>query len=364
MLSYWEQKQFTTYDNIIVGAGLAGLFSAIFLKEKFPKERVLVISKGVISDGASTKNAGFACMGSITELEDDLNTSSVQEVVSLFDNRYNGLQIMRQVLGDENIGFRERGSYELLTSKDLGALDKIDLWNDRLSAVADKPAFSASSISTFQGFDGAIKNELEAEVDTGKLIFSLRQKAQQLGVELMTNTTVHYLNKKDSFHEISIDNNERLQAQRVFLCTNAFSNKLLGNELIVPARAQVIVTKPIKNIPFTGIYHFDRGYYYFREIDGRVLFGGGRQLDSKNETTTIQGQNEIILRDLEHKLNHSILPNLKVEIDYSWSGIMAKASSKKPISKQLDENLFLLAAFGGMGVALAPYMARELIRTI
>ena len=34
------------------------------------------------------------------------------------------------------------------------------------------------------------------------------------------------------------------------------------------------------------IFHFNEGFYYFRNIHNRVLLGGGRQLDKKGETTT------------------------------------------------------------------------------
>jgi glycine/D-amino acid oxidase-like deaminating enzyme len=48
-----------------------------------------------------------------------------------------------------------------------------------------------------------------------------------------------------------------------------------------PARAQVLITKPIDSLKIKGTFHMDRGYYYFRNIDNRVLIGGGRNLDLK-----------------------------------------------------------------------------------
>ena len=53
-----------------------------------------------------------------------------------------------------------------------------------------------------------------------------------------------------------------------------------------PARAQVLITKPIKNLQIKGTFHLDKGYYYFRNIDNRILFGGGRNLDFKTEETS------------------------------------------------------------------------------
>lgn len=71
MLSYWEQKNFFRYELIVIGSGFTGLSTAINFKKKNPKARVLILEKGVFPTGASTKNAGFACFGSLTEILDD-----------------------------------------------------------------------------------------------------------------------------------------------------------------------------------------------------------------------------------------------------------------------------------------------------
>lgn len=371
MFSYWEKKHFTKYDSVIIGAGLAGLFSAINLARKFPMERILVLDKEMFP-AASTKNAGFACMGSITELEDDLKHSTRDDIISLFEKRYLGLQIMRSELGDESIGYLDRkhdledGSYELLHQKDLHALDKIEEWNKHLFSIANKNAFSAGDISTkhFKGFFGMIVNELEGEIDTGKMYNTLKMKARSMGIEIMLNTGVTSFEKNGTSYAILLENDFVLNTKRLILCTNAFTETMLPEYKIVPARAQAIIVKPEKHPLFAGTYHFDKGYYYFRQIDGLVLFGGGRNIDIEIETTNTLGANEEILNDLETKLREQILPYVPFDILYNWSGIMGKNLTKEPIAKQVDDHLFVLAGFGGMGVALAPYMARELTKSI
>ena len=61
-LSYWEIKTwFTKVDFTIVGSGIVGLSTALWLKNRFPKSNILILEKGILPQGASTKNAGFAC---------------------------------------------------------------------------------------------------------------------------------------------------------------------------------------------------------------------------------------------------------------------------------------------------------------
>ena len=63
--SYWEYKEwFAHNDFVIVGSGIVGLNCALQLKTRFPKSSVLILEKGLLPQGASTKNAGFACFGS------------------------------------------------------------------------------------------------------------------------------------------------------------------------------------------------------------------------------------------------------------------------------------------------------------
>ena len=72
MISLWEKRSLISYDIIIIGAGITGLSTAASLKEKNPKLNILVLERGLLPTGASTKNAGFACFGSLTELRNDL----------------------------------------------------------------------------------------------------------------------------------------------------------------------------------------------------------------------------------------------------------------------------------------------------
>ena len=130
---------------------------------------------------------------------------------------------------------------------------------------------------------------------------------------------------------------------------------------IVPGRGQVLITKPIAGLKFKGIFHFDKGYYYFREIDGRVLFGGGRNKDFDAETTTDFALNPDIQDDLEQKLKEIILPGTPFEIETKWAGIMAFGSVKQPIVKAFSYKVFGAFRMSGMGVALASEVATQLV---
>jgi glycine/D-amino acid oxidase-like deaminating enzyme len=104
----------------------------------------------------------------------------------------------------------------------------------------------------------------------------------------------------------------------------------------------------------------EEGYYYFRNIDNRILIGGGRNLDFKTEETTTFGQTELIQSKLEKLLRSVILPGKDFQVDYSWSGVMGVGTQKKPILKQLSDRTYCGVRLGGMGVAIGCSVGKQL----
>lgn len=371
MLSYWEQESFITYDHIIIGAGIVGLSASIELALRYPNKKILVLERGWLPSGASTRNAGFACMGSASELLDDLKIMSETEVISLFEKRKKGLEKLRTRLGDTNIDFRQQGSYELIKQNEQVIVDQLDYLNQLLYPIVKKYAFvPCNDKLTECGFSreiaqALIENTCEGELHTGKMMRALWDCAIEHHVEIKTGVEV--TRYEEDVHHIAVIINDPirnqeivLKAQSLCICTNGFTKKIVTEAPIIPGRGQVIITEPIPGLPFKGIFHFDKGYFYFREIDGRVLLGGGRNLDIEGETSTDLSLHEPIQQHLENLLRTYILPNHQYTIAQRWSGIMAFGSDKLPIVKMLSTRVFGAFKMGGMGVALGSLVAEEL----
>ncbi|RKF05100.1 glycine/D-amino acid oxidase-like deaminating enzyme [Tenacibaculum lutimaris] len=361
--SYWELKEwFTAIDFTVVGSGIVGLNCALQLRKMHPKAKILILEKGMLPQGASTKNAGFACFGSLSELIDDLNTHTEEEVVNLVKKRWEGLQLLRTTLGDKNIDFQQNKGYELFLTTELYelCLEQKDSINQLL-----KPLFSSDVFTIDEnkfGFQKIhqqyITNQFEGQIDTGKMAAKLLEKVVSSGIKIVNNIQVESFTENNEQVEVQTNQNT-FNTKKLFVATNGFANQLL-NENVQPARAQVLITKPIKNLHIKGTFHLDKGYYYFRNINDRVLFGGGRNLDFKGEETTNFGQTELIQNKLEEILKTTILPNTEVEIEHRWSGIMGVGNQKKAIVKQLSNNVFCGVRLGGMGVAIGSLVGQEL----
>jgi len=374
MLSFWEKESLAKTDYLIVGGGIVGLSTAASLIEKEPEANITVIERGVFPSGASTKNAGFACFGSISELVDDLKTETPENVAALVEMRWQGIQQLRKRLGDEKIGLYAYGGYELLWDENSAYLSKLEEINKMLQPIFGENVFEIRSdkINSF-GFDpkkvkSILYNKFEAQINTGEMMNSLIKFVTTRGVRILTGTTAEDFVENSNNVTVQISTSDKvkaeLKANKVAFCTNAFTKKFFPTLDIVPGRGQVLVTKPIEHLKFKGVFHYDEGYFYFRNIGNRVIFGGGRNLDYEAEKTEQFGQNDKLLNRLHQDLKEFILPNTSYEIDYNWSGIMAFGKTKTPIIEKQSERVVVGARLGGMGVAIGTTVGENLVEKL
>ncbi|KFF04879.1 NAD(P)/FAD-dependent oxidoreductase [Flavobacterium reichenbachii] len=364
-LSYWELKNwFTAVDYTIVGSGIVGLHAGLRLRERFPAAKILILEKGMLPQGASTKNAGFACFGSLSEIMEDLKTHSEEEVIQLIEKRWKGLQLLRKRVGDQEMDFRPHGGYELfLKDDDFGfneCVSKLPFINEILKPLFKADVFS-KEVDRFR-FENIqeylIFNPFEAQIDTGNMMQELLKQAIAANILILNQQTVTSYSDAGNHVEIVLDDFS-FKSKKILFATNGFAGSLT-NGAVKPARAQVLITEPIQNLDIKGTFHLDRGYYYFRNIGDRILLGGGRNLDFETETTTEFGQTKIVQNKLEDLLKNVILPNQEFQIAHRWSGIMGVGNSKKPVVTQLSENVFCGVRLGGMGVAIGSLIGTEL----
>lgn len=368
-LSYWERTSwFSDIDFTIVGSGIVGLNCALQLRQQHPNAQILLLEKGSLPQGASTKNAGFACFGSISEILSDLQTHTEQELVDLVKDRWEGIQALRNLLGDATIDFIQYGGHELFVEND-GDLyerceEKIRDINQLLWPVFKENAFTKTPNQfLFKGIgQNYISHVFEGQINTGKMMRALLQKVLSKGVVVLNSLTV--LAFEDCGQKVTVSTPDfEFETKKLVIATNGFAGQLL-QEQVTPARAQVLITKPIKDLHIQGTFHLEEGYYYFRNIDNRILLGGGRNLDFRSEETSVFGSTALVQNKLWELLNTIILPSTPFEVDYSWSGIMGIGPQKKPIVKQVSNNVACGVRLGGMGIAIGTTIGKKLAQSL
>lgn len=355
--SIWELDSFyKNRDVIIVGAGFTGLWTAISIKEKFPEKTILVIERNPIPIGASTRNAGFACFGSLTEILADAEKMGWEKTLDLVKMRFDGLQKIRNYFRPEEIDFEFGGGYEILND-DL-PLKKMDEVNEKLKTITGLEktySLKQEKIEKFglKNSPFLVENPCEGSLHSGKFVQKLLDKCKSLGIEFLFGAAILAISENENEVQIKAEN-FKINAEKLVIATNAFAKDLISNADLFPVRGQVLLTEPIEDLKLKGTFHYDEGFVYFRNVGNRILLGGARNLDFLTEETTELATTDFIQNYLELFLKEHILVNREFKISHRWSGIMAMGKEKSPIVERISNRQIIAVRLSGMGVALAP----------
>ena len=342
--------------------------------------QITILERGVIPSGASTRNAGFSCFGSVSELMYDIALMGEANMLETVKMRYDGLQKIQRTFDKKAIDYDQFGGYELFEKNgpyDIQQLDKdIAYLNNILAPVLKTPKKNGKYVPIysnqtkkikqfgFQAIEALAFSPLEGQLNSAKLVLALQQEVQSKGVHILFNTEVKQFKSHKKGVTIHTNLEAPLETKQLLICTNGFAKQLIPSLDVVPARGQVFMTEPIPNLKFKGTYHFDEGFYYFRNVGNRLLLGGARNKDFKNEQTYSLETSPIIQKTLEDFMMKRILPkgSKKPKIELRWSGTMGMGKIKKPIIEEVQPNIFCAVRMSGMGVAIAPIVAERAVK--
>lgn len=367
--SIWEDEVFFKRQHVvIIGGGLNGLWAAWHLKQMAPSLEITIVERGDIPTGASTRNAGFACFGSAGELAADIAAMGPEKVWQLAEMRYKGLELIRNTFSAEEIDFQLLGGYELFdhTQKEHAeqVIELLPELNRNLAVFTGNHAvFSSRPEQTahfgFNKIGHLIYNPLEGQLHSGKLVTGLLKKVLGAGVRILNGFETIRIEASSGNTTLFASNGRYIAAEKILICNNAFAGELIPELDVIPARGQVLLTAPVENLKIKGCFHFDEGYYYFRNHGDRLLLGGARNSDLRGEETTEMETSAIIQNRLELFLHEVLLPGETPKITQRWAGIMGMGSEKTPIIREVSKGVFCCVRMSGMGVALAPVAAKK-----
>lgn len=367
--SIWQQRLADDRaDLVVVGAGITGLFAALFHQRAHPGHRVRVMEQGSFAMGATVRNAGFACFGSPSELLSDIASEGTDLALGRVEERWKGLQELRLELGDRAIGYEPVGGHEVYGKDDplyTRVAEGFDGLNEALKPLLGRTVFQWKQAVEHRFGAGTREvmafTPLEGALDSAALMRTLLAKVREAGVEVHWGARVEEWEERNDAVDLRLRSGERITAGQVLLATNGYS-RLLGLDAVSPARGQVILTGPIPGLRLRGTFHAHEGFYYFRDLNGAVLLGGGRHLDVAGETTTEDALSPHIQQDLERFLGEVVLPGTPHSIAQRWSGIMGfPQQGKEAVVRRLSGRVSLAAGLSGMGVALGIRVAQRAV---
>ena len=366
---YWTASSvFAAYDVVIVGGGFTGLCTGITLLKHAPKLRIAILESELLGTRASSRNAGFVCFGSPSELQRDIETHGHEQVIALLRLKLKGVKVLTQYLQTRKASYHRAPAYELLMSDfpeaREKALDSLDSLNKVFhTAIGVSDYFKQNPALTKQyglaGLGEVISMKYEAQVNPAHVVAALTLLFKNLGGIFLNGCTAQHYHRNHDKIVVQTTFGE-LKTDHMVIASNAFAPILQPKSKIQPNRAQVLVTSPLSKMPFNGNYHVNFGYLYFRNVEGnRLLLGGARNVDLLTEQTAELGLNSEIQAWLVDFLQSKLLQGIPHTIEAQWSGIMGFGSELFPTHEEVEEDVFMAAGMNGMGTALGPALGYE-----
>ncbi len=431
--SYWLDMPYTPTDPlhegldvdvVVIGAGVTGVTSALFLAEC--GARVAVLERREVATGATGRNGGFMLAGT-----HEYYVEAVEELTKLYgaDGRKMAREAWRIALANHELmtglmkkysircDYHRHGSYVVAMKRpDRGShpnpLERIvqsyDLLREDGFDVAYLDEDSIYEIKRSPLLAGALWNRFDGELHPVKYVRGLADAAKRLGVLFFENTPVTEVERHRPDATGRSDHNGRgsargrpdvrntsallvhtpggrVRTQHVLLGMNAYTPQLDARyeRRIIPHRGQVFTTEPVSDRLFNGVFYANDGWDFWRQLHdgpgegGRLLFGGGRNHHVRAEqgfhflrrrgrsSRTYRGYKEQPTRAVQKSNDrafNSTFPHLAdLGRSHRWGGVMGFSYDSSPFVGETETpGVHIVAGFTGRGNAYATVAARML----
>ncbi len=362
-------------DIAIVGAGLAGLSTAIAIKAKHPDMSVVIIERHFVGYGASGRNGGLLSplpapvwlVGADSNDEHrwatkTLNTR-VHEAADWLKTTIPDCEIRQQHLHIEAKG--------LITGTALA----------RIARTLEHTGIESGLIHT-QGSGKRHTLSLPGHtVQPYKLVQGLAEHAKSLGVEIFQNIRVTSIDQVDDSARISFtletpdrENDlavarspQTLTAKTAVVCTNAYTGDIALKERAKakPVHNYMLATNPLDDATLdtlgtrnTFTVELNHAYVFYRIHNRRLVYGGIEKLSNAG------GGDFDVPRSIMTGLNKLLATSFPGAADLSpahaWGGKYHMTTTDLPIisPQTKSPSIIMNVGYGGTGVALTLVCAR------
>ncbi len=337
-------------DFAVIGGGLAGLATAIRLRELHPGADVVVLEAERIGYGASGRNAGF-----LSPLAAPVWLLGADRSV---DQAWGAARINAEVHATARWLAEHVPASELCSSNlRLAAMG-------RLSEVGLREFARAIE---HVGIDHRLTEErhLVVEMDAYtvhpyRLVHGLAEHAVSLGVRIRERARVGAIETAHASALVQLTSGETVEAQRVIVCTNGYTGGLEVGELrAMVVHSFMVATSPLDiehDADFT--VEVDLAQSFHRMHGHRILFGGMDKV-----RTPPGGDFDVpakVRSGLERQLRASYPRIAQLAATEAWGGRFHATTSGLPIIRASTTNpaVVLNVGYGGTGIALTLAFAR------
>jgi glycine/D-amino acid oxidase-like deaminating enzyme len=316
---------------LVVGGGISGV--SLLRELTARRVRAVLLEAEHLAYGASGRNAGFLLAGTSENYAAAVARHGREVARHAWDFSVETHRSLAEALGGR-VSYRRAGSITLAASPEEAR---------QLEASADLLRDEGIA-ARFE--EGALLKPEDGELDPAAAVAALAADCPAGSI----------------FEGVALTalDDPPLRAERIVLCTNGYTSRLVPAVPIEPKRAQMVATAPDPRRIAERPTYSDFGYRYWRQLpSGEVLCGGWRNLAPEQEVGFEQTPTPRIQTAIEAGVRAlgSAAP-----VTHRWAGTMGFTPDGLPLVGEVASRpgVYLCAGYTGHGMAFAFNCARAL----
>ena len=275
-----------SYDVVVVGAGLTGLWSAYYLRRADPTLRIAVLEREIAGFGASGRNGGWCSALFPTSWDSLVATAGTDGALRQHRAMQETVREVGRVVAAEGIeaDYHRGGTVSVArTPVQLARLtEAVGTAHARGFTEADERLLGAEEARGMLAADGVLGGTFTphtARVHPARLVRGLARVVEASGVDLFERTTVTSVEPGRVHTTAGV-----VRADVVLRATEGYTPGLPGERrTVVPVYSLMVATEPLDEATWASIGLADRPtfsdgrhliIYGQRTADGRLAFGG------------------------------------------------------------------------------------------
>jgi glycine/D-amino acid oxidase-like deaminating enzyme len=354
-------------DVLIIGGGFTGLSAALELARG--GGTVVLLEKGKMGSGASTRNAGMTLAGLKLSADQLLQKYEKSLAVKLYRSSLEAIDYAEAFITAEKIDceFKRHGALWAAYApshfsgfKNSQELLKTVFGHETEIIPLDR---MKQELGTNYYFGGLIDPQ-SAGLHPGQLMKGLCDLAIKAKAKIYENTEVFKVTPQNRGFEVQHSKGV-IKASEILLATNGYTPNFLTNfrRRVIPIGSYIMVTEPLsesvaKSLIPRGRMVFDtkKFLYYFRlTSDNRLLFGGRTSFAEISDNEGARILRESML---------TVFPELHTaKTDFFWSGNVGFTFDQMPHLGKMDGIHYFLGCCGH-GVAPGLYFGNAIAKSI
>jgi gamma-glutamylputrescine oxidase len=356
-------------DVCVVGGGIAGCATALFLAER--GYRVVLLEGHRIAYGASGRSGGQAIVGYACS-QDKLVAQVGRDVARrMFDISVEANELIKTLVAKHGIDCDLHWGHLHTAIKPRQEAD-LRAWQDELvndygytgTRWLDQAELGA--VLNTDRYIGGLRDDRSGHLHPLNYTLGLAAAAEKAGVQIFEQSMVTAI-EHGATVRLRTASGASVRAKHVALCCNAFIDEKISRHLrdrIMPVGTYIIATERLGQARLEALMHenvavSDVNFVldYFRcSDDHRLLFGGRVSYSGRDARNTAIATRERML---------NVFPSLAdARVEYAWGGHVDITMSRAPDFGRLAPNVYYLQGFSGHGIALTGIAGQMVAETI